>query len=314
MTQKEIDQFLRRKFSTVGWVLIVYNLLLYAMVFSTAGLMGLAQQIRALADPGFAPDPSAVYHNAWGYIAAIVAGVVILHSWKGPDYWRQEILVKEKPMTTEAFCTILILTTGAQVFSGLWLGFVETVMNLFDRSILPQLDGISGASESFSMFLYSAVCAPFAEEILFRGYVLRSLRPYGKRFAILLSALLFALFHGNILQLPYAFFMGLVLGYVAAEYSFGWAVAVHAFNNTVLAELFSWLFLFVPEWLYNLLDALIFGGCALAMVILLIVNRQKIRAYRRSEWMDRKCLKCFFTSAGVLTLIIMMLIEILRSL
>lgn len=314
MNEKQIDKFLRRKFSTVGWVLVFYNLMLYAMVLCTDSLGTLMQQLRALTDAGYTPDPDAIYNNGWGYIAAILVGLVILHSWKGPEYWRREILIKEKPMGVGSLCAILVLATGGQLASGIWINLVEVVMNFFGRSILPQLEAVSGASVTFSSFLYSALFAPVAEELLFRGYVLRSLRPYGKRFSILLSALLFAVFHGNILQLPYAFFMGLILGYVAAEYSIGWAVAVHAFNNVLLAELFSWLSLLVPEWLYYLLDSALFGGCALAAVVLLIAQRQKIKSYRCAEWMDRRCIRCFFTSSGIVVLLVMMALEIFGNL
>lgn len=57
--------------------------------------------------------------------------------------------------------------------------------------------------------------APLAEEIVFRGGVLRALlgrmRPWG---AVAVSALLFSLVHGNPAQMPYAFVAGLLLGWM----------------------------------------------------------------------------------------------------
>ena len=63
-------------------------------------------------------------------------------------------------------------------------------------------------------FLATVVLAPVTEEFLFRGVILHGfLRNYGRRKAILVSALLFALFHLNPWQFPGAFLLGLVLGW-----------------------------------------------------------------------------------------------------
>lgn len=307
MTDKQIDKFLRRKFSVVGWALVIYNLILVALVYGAMAQDAFGQFLRF-----GSVNEEAVYNNAWGYLAAIAVGLVILHSWKGPDYWRQEVLVREKPMGVSTFLALIVLTIGAQTVSSLWIGLVETVMNGFGRSVVPMLEGISGESSSASMFLYGCIFGPMAEEILFRGFVLRSLRPYGKRFAVLLSALLFAVFHGNLLQLPYAFLMGLLMGYAAVEYSIYWALALHMFNNVILADLFSRLGAFLPETVYYMLDTLVFGGCAIISVILLIGNRKKIKAYREAEWLDRRCLKCFFTNSGILALLIMLGLSMLE--
>lgn len=304
MNEKQIDRFLRRQFSTVGWALVFYNVLLTGLVYAVLAQDALSQFIR-----NTWVDYDAVYGNAWGYLAAIAVGIVILHSWKGPGYWRQEVLVREKPMHLGAFAAFITLTIGAQMVSSLWISLVEAIMNGFGGSIMPMLEGISGASETFSMFLYGAIVGPVAEEVLFRGFVLRSLRPYGKRFAIVLSSLLFAFFHGNLLQLPYAFIMGLVMGYVAAEYSIYWALAVHMFNNLVLADLYPRLTAGLSDAAYYTLDTILFGGFAVGAVVLLMVNRKKVRAYREENWMDRRCLKCFFTNSGILVLLAMLIVS-----
>ena len=56
--------------------------------------------------------------------------------------------------------------------------------------------------------------APVMEEFVFRRTVMGTLLPYGEKAALLTSALLFALFHGSVNQVCYAFLLGLVFGYV----------------------------------------------------------------------------------------------------
>lgn len=70
------------------------------------------------------------------------------------------------------------------------------------------------------------------EEFLFRGVMLSMLRKYGDAFAILSTALLFGMLHGNFVQIPFAFIVGLVLGYaVCYTNSMLPAIIIHFFNN-----------------------------------------------------------------------------------
>jgi len=59
------------------------------------------------------------------------------------------------------------------------------------------------------------ILAPFLEEMLFRGIILRGfLNHYSSKKAIILSSLLFALFHLNFYQIPFAFVVGCYLGWL----------------------------------------------------------------------------------------------------
>jgi hypothetical protein len=77
----------------------------------------------------------------------------------------------------------------------------EAARGLFDGSV-------------WVTFLAVVVLAPITEEFLFRGVILQGfLRNYSRRKAIVVSALLFALFHLNPWQFPAAFLLGVVLGW-----------------------------------------------------------------------------------------------------
>lgn len=81
-------------------------------------------------------------------------------------------------------------------------------------------------------FFAIAVIGPVFEELLYRGVILRRLCAVSKRFAIVLSALMFGCMHGNILQAILGFFVGLVLGYAAVKTgSLILPVAGHIFIN-----------------------------------------------------------------------------------
>ncbi|KFI52199.1 CPBP family intramembrane glutamic endopeptidase [Bifidobacterium biavatii] len=94
------------------------------------------------------------------------------------------------------------------------------------------MEGINGmASESWLMVVAVVLVGPLVEEIVCRGLVMRSLAGRGRMFALTTSAVLFGLMHGDVLQGLFAVMLGLLLGYVAMEYSLMWAVALHCVTN-----------------------------------------------------------------------------------
>jgi len=308
MTDKQINRLLRRRFSIIGWLLLAYYGLMTLLTSVTAATDAASQNLWAFAAGDFSGsiDWARINSNAWGYLASIAVGFSILDAWKGSTFWKQEVLAKEAPMKGKTFLCMLCFCMGAQMVNSLWITLLELVLMPFGKSVMPILESVAGDTDSFSMFLYASVLAPVWEEILFRGYVLRALRPYGKRFAILGSALLFGIFHGNLLQTPYAVLMGLVLGYVTVEYSIVWAVLLHMFNNLVLADLLTRLTAQWSELAFGTLNLLLFGGGALVSLVILVRNRAEIRAYRKAEWIDRRCIRCFVTAAGILALTVLM--------
>jgi membrane protease YdiL (CAAX protease family) len=82
--------------------------------------------------------------------------------------------------------------------------------------------------------LFLTVCAPVMEELLFRRMLIDRMRPYGERLAVVTSAAMFGLFHGNISQFFYAFLLGLVFGYVYLRTGkLRYTAALHMFINFI---------------------------------------------------------------------------------
>jgi hypothetical protein len=137
-----------------------------------------------------------------------------------------------RKMTANAFirCFLLILTLQG-VFKLLFFG-LEVMANRLGYSLVTKgLEVLSDGSPIMSM--YAVLIGPVSEELVFRRYVILSAKKYGTTFAIVISSLLFALFHGNLEQGLNTFMLGLVLGYIAVEYSVGWAILMHIVNNSL---------------------------------------------------------------------------------
>ena len=88
------------------------------------------------------------------------------------------------------------------------------------------------------MYFYVCILGPVLEEIVFRGIVLESMREYNERFAIVFSALIFGLMHGNFPQAINAAAVGLVLGalYVRSDSLFPSSV-IHILMNSIMSLL-----------------------------------------------------------------------------
>jgi membrane protease YdiL (CAAX protease family) len=82
------------------------------------------------------------------------------------------------------------------------------------------------------LVLYGLI-SPLAEEAVFRGVIYnRMKRCFQKRTALLFSALLFGLYHGNMVQALYGTLMGIIIAVVYDRYeSFAAPVLFHAVAN-----------------------------------------------------------------------------------
>ncbi len=146
---------------------------------------------------------------------------------------------------------ILIILLGLATFTVANL-FTDAIIVVWQNIGLPLPDLPSeqdGTTTSFILNLISVAILPaILEEMSFRGFLLEKLRPLGDRFAVLMSAVLFGLLHGNIVQIPFAFLLGLFFGYVTVRTNNIFiAIFLHFLNNAI-SVLFDYANLVIPDW------------------------------------------------------------------
>ena len=110
---------------------------------------------------------------------------------------------------------ILLFLFGAALAQ--YLNILLSYLDLFFRA-MPQytesMEQVTGNHGLFWILLWSAVAAPISEELAFRWLVFRRLKDYLPVWpAVIFSSLLFGLYHGNLLQFLYAFFMGIFMAW-----------------------------------------------------------------------------------------------------
>lgn len=128
---------------------------------------------------------------------------------------------------------IIILLLGCQFVFNQVANIFEVALNVIGFSAKKEVELATVGHHSMMYFLYAAFMGPLVEELVMRGGIAYRLQKYGKVFSIMFSAIVFGFFHMNFVQGIFAFLVGIILAYIAIEYSFGWAVFFHILNTLV---------------------------------------------------------------------------------
>ena len=205
----------------------------------------------------------------------------------------------ERKMSFGKWLLAFMMSEGMAV-TGSLIGTIVTfcISAIFhvDTSTDMLLNGTSG--EGYFIFtLIASIGAPIVEEMLFRKVLIDRIRKYGDGTAILLSGILFGLFHGNFTQFFYAAFLGMFFAYIYIRTGrIRYTIALHMAINTLSTALAGTLLRnidldammnaaqnndtaviigMLPKLIPLLCYVVCIYGLAIAGVVLLIVNRKK---------------------------------------
>lgn len=253
------------------------------------------------------PDESGV-----PYFFAVAAELFIIFVATNKKTQRQLFDVYRQPTAAKFFQWVCFLGLTQIIFS-YNSTLIEMLLNFFHLSAQNQEENATGANETLSMFIYGSFLAPFGEEILFRGFLLQNFKRYGVRFAIIFSAILFGIYHGNIVQTPFAFILGLLLGYITVSYGLKYAIAVHIFNNMVLADFLDRFLQLFSENTATTISTIIMGSLALGGLYYLYrfwhTQRQKLFAP-----IDYSVIRSSLFNLPFMILLVICLLEMLAGL
>ena len=123
------------------------------------------------------------------------------------------------------------------------IGMVSSIIYAIYSTFLKQR-GISIPEPNFSFptqtvflilfLIYVCLVGPILEEIIFRGFILKSMRRYGNLTAIIVSSILFSMFHLNLVQFINPVLVGMLLAFIAIKSdSIFPSIIAHIFNNTI---------------------------------------------------------------------------------
>lgn len=205
-------------------------------------------------------------------------------------------------------CTLLVLGLNL-AFSAL-TSCIELIFNQAGVALeTPDFSYQSNLFYNVILIILTVIVGPIAEEILFRGVILSSLRPYGKKFSIVVSALLFALVHGNLIQTIPTFAIGCVLGYIAYEQkSILPAILVHALQNGYVM-VFSFIMMYDSAAIF----LLAIDGCILIATVYILWKYRKAIFFKEKPILSGAGYMCFFTRTPVIVAIVYYGVNMLLS-
>lgn len=272
----------------IGWGLIIYTLISYVIVLvDTVWQMILIR--RDIADVALQEQQfAALAESAVSMIIGISIGVVFLWLLMGKRVDLKVMFEEKKQMTFKTFFVLLSVFMAAQLAISFLAQLLELRLNAMGYTAMESIEAATSSSQTISMFIYGSFVAPIAEELIYRGFVLEPLRKYGKMFAIVVSAILFGIMHANLTQSVFAFCVGLVLGYVAIEYSIKWAILIHMINNCVFGEMIAIAGKVFGETVETVLNTVVIVGFFIVGILILWKDREKIRAYVDENKTDEK--------------------------
>ncbi len=139
--------------------------------------------------------------------------------------------------------------------NGLFMDMLEAIgiSDLLDYAMTPMVY----AEDYVLLHMTLALVPAFCEEFLFRGLVCAQLMRYGRATAVIGSAILFGLMHGNFGQFFYTTMAGIMLGYCYVETRSIWpGVIAHMLNNLTGFVAEGW-YNNLPEARASLYDAML---------------------------------------------------------
>lgn len=119
----------------------------------------------------------------------------------------------------------------------------------------------------FMEIVSAVISAPILEELFFRGMIYKRLRDMiNVKAAVVISALFFGAFHGNLVQFVYAFIIGLMLAYVYEKFKTIWAPVIFHIGANLISVLITE---FMPQSMNN--AAVILGAMLISMVLTFVL-------------------------------------------
>ena len=265
--------------------------------------------------------------NSWGmwlitfaplYLIAVPVGLLLLR--KVPAKPLEKHDLKPGRYIVSAIICIFMM------YAGNILGTVIT-------ALLQLLPGVSAGNPILGYatdnallpkVLFMVILAPVIEEYIFRKQLIDRMHVYGEKLAVITSALMFGLFHGNLSQLFYAFALGLVFGYVYLKtgklrYSIGLHMLINFIGSVVGPFFLEKLAILdtmetmdmaalepILPWLLGFgAYVLVLIGLAVTGLVLLCINKRRVSfATAELELPKESRFKTVYMNVGMILLIL----------
>jgi len=264
---------LKSFFGAVGYLFIIFLIQLIVSVIS--GIIIALKNINEITTNGVNTDE--IINKSTGltnYIllaSSIVTVVVFLLIYKA-----RKKNIKEELQIVKTSKSNIIIGIGLGISAWLFnTGLISLVQEsgLFKEyfSIMENMLAPLSEGSVLVSLLTVGIVVPFTEEFIFRGVIFKTLnKNISVLGTIIIQALFFGVFHGNLIQGIYTTLLGLVLGYITYRTRSLWsAIIIHMINNTI-ATISPFILKSVPSTTSILIAFIIIGSLGVTTLIYFI--------------------------------------------
>lgn len=220
---------IKKHFSKLGWIYLAGTLVIFGAQFLGSGVIALISAIARQSGSTWKPGATANLLSQLLPLYLVGMPVLILLLKRLPASAPEKRKVTFGQFSASAvMCYSLMIACN---IVGLLITFViGLIKGGAVNNVMVNL--LSGNENMVLLFVYMVLLAPVFEEYIFRKLLVDSTLRYGKGIAILLSGLIFGLFHGNLNQFAYAFALGVFLAFLYAETgNIKFTIGLHMFLN-----------------------------------------------------------------------------------
>lgn len=211
--------------------------------------------------------------------------------------------VEQHSMKIWQFLLALVMCFCVMYCSNFVGVFITFIISIFKGGAVNNvLLDIATSTSLLVNFAYMVICAPIMEEYIFRKLIVDRTVKYGQGVAILISGLMFGLFHGNLNQFAYAFTMGMFLAFLYVKtgkikYTIGIHMIVNFFGSIVSVllldaidyqaymeaassgagqeEMMRVIMASLPGWIAYMIYVFLIFAMVIAGIVLFIVFRKR---------------------------------------
>lgn len=275
----------KRFFSTMGLMFLAGTLCICAIQYKVGDII-------YMINPAFLqnPDMLLLFSSVPMYILGMPLMILLIRT-----------IPKEEPakrsMTVGKFLLALIMCYGIMYASNLIGSLITYALALLKgRPIDNYTMELAGSASLWVRILVLVIWAPVMEELIFRKLLVDRAVRYGEGTAVVLSGLMFGLFHGNLSQFAYASTIGMFLAFIYVKTGklrytilmhmvinfFGGVVSLYVLGLVDRAQMQAMLqgggdfAKILPGLLVFMLYILFLIGVLAAGIVLLIISRKKM--------------------------------------
>lgn len=314
---------LRKKSNGLGFFIFSYFITMNAAALATSFLLSLFSiDLTKLINGSVLTHLLYIFISAFSALICSLVYIVLSSS----DI---NEVISCKRVKLSLLIPLVCVGMGVAMFANYASDILSQNFSLFGLENTTNFENSSKSLLANILYVVSTAIVPaFAEELAFRGILMGSLRKYGDSFAIIASAVMFGAMHGNIVQIPFAFILGLIFAYIDCKTnSIIPSIIIHFINNfyAVIMDILHNDGIVSDKSFFIINYAFIIGFCILGIISFIFILKKDRHFFKLSDKNDTSNIcaknltlkeknKTFFLSAGVITAMAMFMLETISAL